>query len=1006
LLSAGDLDPTFGMGGTVTTSFQGPLDTPGEAAALQPDGKIVMAGSFYNFSSSGFALARYNADGSLDPAFGNRGTVTTPFGSTPTMQTHAKVLIQGDGKIVVAGVDASENAASRNFVLARYNADGSLDSSFGTSGKVISHFSDSENLNGIALGTDGKIIVAGTVVVNMASPSFLLARYNTDGSLDTTFASGGTVTSPFGNARGITVQPDGKIIAVGFSSNPGQSNEAFVVARYNANGSLDTGFGSAGEVTTDFGNNTSGEATAVVLQPDGKIVVGGTSITTMPIPIHVEVDYALARYNGNGTLDPNFGVGGKVTSIGGTIASLALQSDGKIVAAGGRMNYPPSNFGFTLARYTPTGMLDTAFGTQGAVTGNFLDTTTNVLVQRDGRIVTAGAVGGESTSLQHRFALNGFTNSGSPDMSFGTGGKVVTTFIGPVLATPKAILLQPGGKIIVAGDYGLSDQTFVLTRYNPDGSLDTAFGNGGKATAAQVNGGAVISSAVLQADGKILVAGSGSAELILVRFNADGSLDSSFGQGGVVNSNAGGPTNGQQLALQPDGKILVADTRANTIGLVRFNADGSPDAGFMATIPALLQSTSFPGVSGLALQGDGKIVLSADAQDPNLTSKHLLLRFNPSGSLDAAFGNSGIAASDFSGKVRLQPDGRIVVVGQNSGQGADGAIALARFFPNGNSDTTFGTGGKAIASFGPNGSPPDDFTLQPDGKILVSGRAAGGTLALARYDPNGNPDSSFGTSGLATANLTDRFGSVTSLALQPDGRIVAAESALAGQAQAFGLARFLGDAPISNANQVFVIHVYLDLLQRSPEPNGLAFWAGMLDQGMSRTDVVTRIESSGEYRTLVVQGMYGHWLGRAADPAGLSGWVNFLNQGNTTEQLEAAILGSDEYFSRHGGSNTGFLQALYIDVLQRAIDSSGAQTWGQALGNGISRRAVAAAVLASPESDGLEVASLFHQFLRRDPDYLGLPAFTDELQKGVLNEMVLASIVSSGEYFSRWQQLP
>jgi hypothetical protein len=244
------------------------------------------------------------------------------------------------------------------------------------------------------------------------------------------------------------------------------------------------------------------------------------------------------------------------------------------------------------------------------------------------------------------------------------------------------------------------------------------------------------------------------------------------------------------------------------------------------------------------------------------------------------------------------------------------------------------------------------------------------------------------------------------LALQSDGRIVEAGPVKVGQDEAFGLVRFLGDPPISNANQVFVIHAYADLLQRSPEPAGLAVWTGLLDQGMSRTEVVTRIEGSGEYRTLVVQSLYGRLLGRAADSTGLTGWASFLSQGNTAEQLQALLLSSDEYFSRHGGTNTGFLQALYTDTLQRPIENGGAQIWGQALANGLPRSAVATAVLASPESDGLEVASLYHQFLRRDADNVGLVGFTGLLQQGVSNEAVLALLLGSNEYLTRWQQLP
>jgi hypothetical protein len=191
------------------------------------------------------------------------------------------------------------------------------------------------------------------------------------------------------------------------------------------------------------------------------------------------------------------------------------------------------------------------------------------------------------------------------------------------------------------------------------------------------------------------------------------------------------------------------------------------------------------------------------------------------------------------------------------------------------------------------------------------------------------------------------------------------------------------------------------LLGRVVDPGGLTFWAGLLDQATARAEVIRRIEASQEYHARVIQDLYGYYLGRAADPTGLATWNLFLAQGGTAEQLAAMLVGSPEYFSNHGSNNTAFLQALYRDVLQRPIDPSGQQGWGQALAGGATRANVAAAILASPESDMREVQGLYHQFLRRSADSTGLAGFTNSLQHGTSNEEVLAQIVGSDEYFGR-----
>jgi sugar lactone lactonase YvrE len=204
-------------------------------------------------------------------------------------------------------------------------------------------------------------------------------------------------------------------------------------------------------------------------------------------------------------------------------------------------------------------------------------------------------------------------------------------------------------------------------------------------------------------------------------------------------------------------------------------------------------------------------------------------------------------------------------------------------------------------------------------------------------------------------------------------------------------------------NQSWLSQVYADLLHRPLDPSGLATWSSLLNQGVSRTQVVHFIQSSLEYRTDVVEALYSSLLNRPADASGLNAFTALLGKGGTAQQVEAAILGSAEYFQLHGGSNSSFLSAVYQDVFNRALDASGAQTWGLALANGKSRDAVAAAILASMETDVDEVQSLFNEFLHRSTDSSGLNSFTTALQHGVSEEAVIAGIVGSDEYFARAQ---
>ncbi|WP_375478733.1 DUF4347 domain-containing protein [uncultured Nostoc sp.] len=392
ILAPGNLDTTFGIGGKVITDIGG-SDTA-YSVAIQADGKIVVVGETYN-SNGNFAVARYNPNGSLDSSFGNSGKAITDFANQSDRAY--SVTIQPDGKILTAGITYNDNQTDA--ALVRYNSNGSLDTTFGNGGKVVTNFEGkNEWIKSIAVQPNSKIVVGGYLNPNDGSLNndFILIRYNSDGSLDTSFGNGGRILTSISDGQdgiaSILIQPDGKIVVTGNAmNNNGDINS--ILARYNSNGSIDTNFGTNGKVITDFpGRYDFGNS--VALQSDGKIVVAGSTGE-----IGSNGDFALARYNSDGTLDANFGSGGKVvTDISSNDAgqSLAILQNGKIVVSGFTQNGSDRR-DFALAVYNSNGSLDTSFGDSGKVitpvSSSYFQNTA-VAVQSDGKIVVSGSDNG------------------------------------------------------------------------------------------------------------------------------------------------------------------------------------------------------------------------------------------------------------------------------------------------------------------------------------------------------------------------------------------------------------------------------------------------------------------------------------------------------------------------------------------------------------------------------------------------------------------------------------
>jgi uncharacterized delta-60 repeat protein len=376
----GDLDPTFGIGGKLIDNITD-WDTA-RAVAIQPDGKILVAGGGLPYPGGYLVLARYDSNGSPDLTFGYQGKVLT---SIDDFFEITSITLEPDGKIIAVGCGC--DYGSNYFVVARYFPNGTPDTSFCTPGYglvIDSMGEEGNNAVSVIVQPDEKVVVAGSAQSHHGSPRFLfLVRYESNGSHDVSFGVGGKVTTTItGNdgASSVAIQPDGKIIAAGWSLN------RFALVRYMPNGSLDPGFGLNGKVITKF--ESSASANSVVLQPDGKIVAAGGNNDGSVFA------FALARYQANGSLDPSFGSNGKVTTPilgGGRANSIALQPDGKLLVAG---SYP-TNGDFVQVRYDRKGLLDRSFGGgDGIATADFdhsIDEAYGLALDSGGRAVVAGA---------------------------------------------------------------------------------------------------------------------------------------------------------------------------------------------------------------------------------------------------------------------------------------------------------------------------------------------------------------------------------------------------------------------------------------------------------------------------------------------------------------------------------------------------------------------------------------------------------------------------------------
>jgi uncharacterized delta-60 repeat protein len=403
--------------------------------------------------------------GTLDNTFNSNGKVITHFGSS--YEEVKAIAIQSDGKIIAAGRFFNTTTSVDNIIVARYSSDGSLDNTFDTDGFVLTAIAlYSTEAFAVALQTDGKIVVGGYKVQGGPTPTsdFVLIRYNTDGSLDNTFGGDGIVESDFSiedAVKSIAIQPDGNIIAGGYIR-PGE-NYDFAITRYTSEGILDNTFSDDGFLSLSLGNYYCWIG-SIVLQDDSKIVAS-----------NVTSGSSMIRLNQDGTFDNTFSDDGIVSIPAGDAMSLALQDDNKLVLAGA------IGLDFGIMRCNSDGSIDNTFGTNGSVSTDFgmnrSERANAVVIQADGRITAAGYTkpdfGGNS-----QFALAQYNPDGSLNSSFGTNGILTTGMVTNVFENSydavTVMALQADEKIIVAGYSGLANKDFALARYLNSGTVDVS----------------------------------------------------------------------------------------------------------------------------------------------------------------------------------------------------------------------------------------------------------------------------------------------------------------------------------------------------------------------------------------------------------------------------------------------------------------------------------------------------------------------------------------------------
>ncbi len=706
----GTLDSSFGNGGIATSPFMSNGDDVAKDVKIQSDGKILVGGISSGGLTNDFVIARYLINGDLDPTFGNGGFVKTDISGYD--DTLTRLFLQNDEKIIAIGYGKFNNSAEKGIVI-RYNQNGTIDTSFGSDGftliqiptsiyeqfypfDIILHSNNFFYISGLRNHPGGGIgDYPGTF-------GFLI-RLNQDGDIDSSFGNDSIYSEgPYQQYYDIKSLSNGNIL-IG-KQDIGVPLMKIIDVSGNLIQNSQTGLGC-------YANN-------LVLQSDNKIVFSGQN-------------FKIGRLNQNNIIDVTFGINGYSNqSINGIQNNMNVLPNDKIVLVG--------NYGndMAISKHNTNGCLDTDFSEDGILIIDIFGKEDSLSALAPISVSQFIVVGYATNMSNKDFIILKYNADGTLDSSFGNNGQVLSDFSESIDSGVQHVVLENGK--MVAAVQSFNHLNYNLIGFNSDGSLDTSFGIIGKVSTTVSNtNNDNVSVLLSDQNQKIWAFGSGG----IIRYNADGSHDSTFGNNGIFSSLLGGI---RAAAFQNDGKFIIGFSYYSSGSILkRYNSDCTIDTTFGTN-----GSVTIPGGS----QGEMGTLKILNDQSILVTSNDKIYKYNSNGVLNNSFGGGLGYAIGYTDSILLYnldvfPDGRIIIIG-GSGYGGNGYIR--RYLSNGLLDPDFSEDGEATYDFPNIVSSTIRIKCQSDGKSIISyinDVNENQNLIVTRTNYDGTIDTTFGTNG-------------------------------------------------------------------------------------------------------------------------------------------------------------------------------------------------------------------------------------------------------------------
>ncbi|MFH1526477.1 MAG: hypothetical protein ABIG69_07465, partial [Bacteroidota bacterium] len=754
----GTLDPTFNPVYKINTPMGASLDSATAIARDPNSPQFVQVGKTFNGSNYDFAVVRYDLSGNPASFFGKGGKVTLDISGDDIAND---VKMTSDGKITVVG------SSNGDFAIVKYISNGVLDPSFGTGGKVITDIGGTDAATAVVVLPSGKILVAGYSYVDAYTSYFMMVRYNANGELDQSFGDNGFVKK----------MPS-------FINN---THTLYATAHQNSRVTL-------------------------LVQFNGRIIMNGTGYAS-GYYVHV-----MSKFESDGKEDSTFnnGNGTRIevltfASYAG-VSAAALQSDGKVLVGGKFMGYP-------FVRRFDNGIVDSTFGENGSIivpynTEQAFGSVASIVIQTDDKIVVAGSTPNENN--KYAFAavrLNG--SDGSIDETFSSDGRDITSIgDGTLHNICTGAIITNDGKIIMSGTHYLnSESDFGLYRYNSDGSIDTEFGSHGKITE-RVNflSDDRIIDAKRMKDGNILLVGTTTYEEVqsfyVSRRDTTWKTLKYFWLDDHITFSEG-PSVAKTSTVQSDGMIIlggkVTINGVDNIALARINGedDGKLDSQFGIDGKVVIKLQGPSEVNGILWQGDGKILICG-YKTTDSKKDLLLMRLNSDGSIDESYGSFGHAQVAEQDMLDIEAKGITSVSGKTFVWGISGSrdIALWSFEPRGYFNGIFGTNGMVTTTIG-DSLAVNSFARQKNGKLVVAGNYINGINGrdgvVVRYNLDGTLDTEFSTDGIFSTDLMMSDEEFKDIVITFDEKIICGGTQKAFFTKDFFIMRLNSDGSVDNS---------------------------------------------------------------------------------------------------------------------------------------------------------------------------------------------------------------